>query len=131
MTTEKTDLLSKFEEKEIALAMHNNNDFDSLSLGDCEGLLEESRKQIKDGGYTIYGDDEADDEWGNVLNNYIGEQIYPEIIKTSPTLYNYFDEVAWKYDARRNGRGYYLSKYNGNEYEQTVNGTTYYIYRQR
>jgi len=42
---------------------------------------------------------------------------------------NYFDEDAWKYDAKMDGRGHSLASYDGNENEETVNDETYYIYR--
>ena len=58
------------------------------------------------------------------LDNYIDECLdIPEHIKP------YFDEEAWKRDARMDGRGHIISTHDGCEYEETVNGTTYYIYR--
>ena len=38
-------------------------------------------------------------------------------------------EDAWKRDARMDGRGHSLSSYDGHENEETVEGTTFYIYR--
>ena len=43
---------------------------------------------------------------------------------------NYFDEEAWKSDARMDGRGHIISRYDGCENEEKVNGTWYYIFRQ-
>lgn len=77
--------------------------------------------------YTVVTDEEADDLWEQELDNYIEECIMPEIPEH---LQNYFDEDAWKDDARIDGRGHAISRYDGYEYEETVNGTTYYIYRQ-
>ena len=76
--------------------------------------------------YLVLTDDEADDMEDNNLDNYINECIMPEIPEH---LQNYFDEVAWKRDARMDGRGHIISTYDGCEYEETVDGTTYYIYR--
>jgi hypothetical protein len=76
--------------------------------------------------YKVYTDSEADDEWDVQLENYIEECILPEL----PTQYwSYFDNEGWKKDARYDGRGHSLSQFDGSENEQTVNGTTYYLYR--
>ena len=120
--------MSKFKEKEIALAMYNNTDFDSLSFEDCEKELGKSRKQIKDGDYDVYDDKEANDEWEKVLNNYLEKRIYSGLAKIKPELCKYFDARAWRRDAKKDGRKYCLSRYYRNEYERKVNGTTYYIY---
>lgn len=74
----------------------------------------------------MYTDSEADDAWEKELDNYIDECILPEI----PDSYrNYFDDEAWKIDAKYDGRGHALARYDGHEREQEVNGTTYYLYR--
>ena len=72
-------------------------------------------------------DSEADDEWELKLEQYVDDCILQEL----PKQYRpYFDSEAWKQDAKYNGRGTTLSSYNNQEIEQTVNGTTYYLYRQ-
>jgi len=76
--------------------------------------------------YLVLTDSEADDEWDSVLDNYIDEIIMPEI---PDHLQSYFDEGEWKRDARCDGRGHALSTYDGCEYAEEVNDTTYYIYR--
>jgi hypothetical protein len=78
--------------------------------------------------YEVLTDEEADDRWEEELDNYIEECIMPEI--KDDTLRRYFDEDAWKSDARYDGRGHAISRYDGNENEEKVNGTWYYIYRQ-
>ena len=78
--------------------------------------------------YEVLTDSEADDRMEEELDNYIEECIYPEI--KDETLRNYFDEEAWKSDARIDGRGHIISRYDGCENEEKVNGTWYYIYRQ-
>lgn len=77
--------------------------------------------------YEVLTDSEADDRMDECLDNYIEELILPEI---PDHLQNYFDEEAWKSDARMDGRGHIISRYDGCEYEEKVNGTWYYIYRQ-
>ena len=77
--------------------------------------------------YLVLTDDEADSTMEDALDNYIDECIIPEI----PDAWaNYFDSEAWKRDARMDGRGHILNRYDGTEYEEKVNGTWYYIYRQ-
>jgi len=76
--------------------------------------------------YMVLTDDEADELWEESLDNYLQECIYPEL---SDNLSRYFDDEAWKRDARYDGRGHSLSSYDGCEYEEEVNGETYFIYR--
>jgi hypothetical protein len=42
---------------------------------------------------------------------------------------NYFDDEAWKRDARHDGRGHSLSSYDSAENEEQFNGKWFYIYR--
>ena len=81
--------------------------------------------------YLVVTDEEADELWEAELDNYLEEIIYPEL---TGNLANYFDDEAWKRDARNDGRGHSLSGYDGNENKETVtnkegNLETYYIYR--
>jgi hypothetical protein len=77
--------------------------------------------------YEVLTDDEADDRWEEELQMYIDECILPEIPEFCQ---RYFDEEAWKRDARFDGRGHSIARYDGCENEEEVNGTWYYIYRQ-
>ena len=77
--------------------------------------------------YEILTDEEADERWEEELQYYIDEYILSEIPKFCQ---RYFDEEAWKRDARFDGRGHSISHYDGCENEEKVNGTWYYIYRQ-
>lgn len=77
--------------------------------------------------YLILDDDEADDKWEEALDDYVEQVILPEL----PNHYqNYFDDEKWKDEARYDGRGRPLSPYDGNEYEESVDGTNYFLYRQ-
>lgn len=85
--------------------------------------------------YLVLTDEEADEKWEESLDSYIEECITPEIDKIAEgqgnlQYYISFDEEKWKRDARMDGRGHSLSSYDGNENEETVNGQTFYIYRQ-
>lgn len=84
--------------------------------------------------YWVLTDEEADEKWEESLDSYIEECITPEIDKLSEgagnlSYYITFDEDMWKRDARMDGRGHSLSSYDGHEYEETVQGQTFYIYR--
>jgi len=74
--------------------------------------------------YLVVTDSEADDLWEEDLDNYIEEFIYPQF-KEIGLQERYFDEEAWKNDAKYDGRAHSLARYDGNEYEQDG----FYIYR--
>ena len=144
--------LSNYDEKIIALAQYLGIDLEpNFSNVDEEASQEEREEQISEAiadvlseldnivdegdnlfsyysqEYNVCTDSEADDLWEEELNMYIDECILPEIPKH---LQNYFDEEAWKSDARFDGRGHAISRYDGHENEEEVNNTIYYIYRQ-
>lgn len=78
--------------------------------------------------YRVLTDDEADTAWDESLDSYLDDCVIPELPKN---MQNYFDNDAWKRDAKMDGRGHSLSSYDGNEYYQTPdNSETYYLYRQ-
>ena len=77
--------------------------------------------------YEVLTDDEADDRWEEELQMYIDECIIPELPDFAA---RYFDEEVWKRDARFDGRGHSIARYDGCENEEEVNGTWYFIYRQ-
>jgi hypothetical protein len=89
--------------------------------------VEEYNENDFDNDYLVLTDEEADEKWEESLDNYLEECIYPEL---EGNLKNYFDDEKWKRDARYDGRGHSLSGYDGNENEETVEGITFYIYRQ-
>lgn len=77
--------------------------------------------------WLVCTDQEADDKWEEELDSYIDECVLPMI----PEGYrNYFDDERYKQDCKYDGRGHLLAIYDGAEYEQEINGTTYYLYRQ-
>ena len=76
-----------------------------------------------DGEYNVYTDGEADDAWDEALESYLDE-----CVEGSDN--RYFDRDAWKSDARVDGRGHSIARYDSEENEEEVNGTTYYIYKQ-
>lgn len=76
--------------------------------------------------YLVLTDEEADQAWDESLENYIDECVLPEL----PRSYRqYFDCEKFKADCSYDGRGHTLASYDGEELEETVDGTTYFIYR--
>lgn len=109
---------------------YTNEDFYEWLLENygCEEIqeLDENEVEYENAEYLVLTDDEADKKWDEDLENYIDECILYQL----PERYRqYFDRESWKSDARKDGRGNSLSRYDGYENEETVNGTTYYIYR--
>ena len=83
--------------------------------------------------YLVVTDEEADELWEQDLDNYLEECIYPLL---PDNMVNYFDDEKWKRDARYDGRGHSLNRYDGAEYIEEVKAKdgevieTYYIFRQ-
>ena len=109
-----------------ALARHLNcniSDVEPARYG--QNIFEAEGKE-----FAVLTDSEADDLWDDDLENYIDDCLeIPENMK------NYFDREAWKRDAKMDGRGHALGRYDGQEYAEygikTVSGSElYYIYRQ-
>lgn len=124
--------MTKFEElseKMQAVAQYLNIEHDEDEM---ENLTESSYNdniiEYYNEEYEVLTDEEADERWDEELQYYIDECIMPEI--KDDMLRNYFDEEAWKRDARFDGRGHAISRYDGCENEEKINDTWYYIYRQ-
>lgn len=77
--------------------------------------------------YLFGTDNDMDILWDAELDNYLEEIIYPEL---SGNLAQYFDDEAWKRDARMDGRAHSLNRYDGGEEYVEVNNVYYYAYRQ-
>ena len=116
----------EFEDSQFALAIY---------LGCDPSDLEEERHKCYDAlttysignqEYAIGTDSEADEAWEASLESYLEECIYPELPES---MKGYFDDEAWKRDARHDGRGHSLSSYDGCENEGQFNGEWFYIYR--
>ena len=82
--------------------------------------------EAEGGEYLVVTDEEADELWEESLDSYLEDCIYPEL---QGNLQIYFDDEAWKVDARYDGRGHSLSSYDGHENYETVKEETFYIYR--
>lgn len=107
------------EDKKIALAKHLECEPDELSEEryDHYGMTIFSLGSQE---YSVGTDDEADSAWDQELDNYIEECIEPELEKVAVgnlAAYIKFDSEMWKRDARHDGRGHTLSRYDGEEIE--------------
>lgn len=98
----------------------------SCSFDEIEDDSSDNTFSAKGGEYLVLTDDEADEAWDESLQNYLDECILPELPEN---MRSYFDEEKWKDDARVDGRGHSLSSYDGDEDEESVDSTDYYIFR--
>ena len=99
-------------EKIIALMEHTGDTWD-----ECASNIGDK--------YTVFTDAEAEEEFVKRIDSRMNDVMY-EI----PTyLHQYFDREEYISD-NFDDRGSELSSYDGCENEETVNGTTYYIYKQ-
>ena len=74
--------------------------------------------------YKVYTDAEADREWDEDLDSYIDD-----CMEMTDQVKQYFDRDKWKRDAKMDGRGHSLNRYDGGEEYATINKVDYYIYR--
>ena len=111
------------EEQRIeALAQHldlTGDEWEEVTVSNYDETLLEYGQQE----YMVLTDSEADERREEYLDSYIDDCIIPELPEH---LEHYFDEEAWKRDARRDGRGHCLSGYDGHEH-QVAHGL--FIYR--
>ena len=138
------EFINDYDEKVIALAKHLGIDLEpeidkSMNEEEKQEAIQEVIDELESivntynttysyyrEEYIVCTDEEADSLMDDALENYIDEVILSEI----PEPYrNYFDNEGWKKDAKDDGRGHALATYDGEENEEEVNGTTYYIYR--
>jgi hypothetical protein len=110
-------------------------DYDNETLALAEHL-EEDPSEISHDGYSTYSfgnasylvldDCTADSEAEERMKSYLDDCIYYRI---PGELQIYFDEERWMLDALMDGRGSWISSYDGHENYEIIEGETYYIYR--
>ena len=78
--------------------------------------------------YEVLTDDEADQRWEESLESYLEECIYPDLPES---MRFYFDDEAWKRDARTDGRGHAIAHYDGcdNDAQDPITGESFIIIR--
>ncbi|MGK2884389.1 MAG: hypothetical protein ACSLE8_06370 [Rhodococcus sp. (in: high G+C Gram-positive bacteria)] len=81
--------------------------------------------QMGNKSWLVMTDSEADDAWDKRLREYIDEGM-----EIPDGMRPYFNEEKWMADAKMDGRAHTLSSYDGEENDETVDDTTFYIYRQ-
>ncbi|MEK6880344.1 MAG: hypothetical protein AABY22_12080 [Nanoarchaeota archaeon] len=120
------ELLDKYNEPKKVLALAKQLD---LTLSETLNDIEEESDEIFKYGekeFFVLTNDEADTKNEEYIDNYIDESILHEL----PQRYQiYFDNEAFKRDARIDGRGHNLAGYDGNEEEQYIESEWFYIYR--
>lgn len=120
------DRLEKYYETDIPDVIDGDEDYEKiLALMEHTGdTWDECDSNIGDK-YTVFTDAEAEKEFVERINSRM-EYVMDEI----PThLRQYFNEEEYISD-NFDDRGSELSSYDGCENEETINGTTYYIYKQ-
>jgi len=123
------------EESDIDLFQDFGAPETALALALMLGLSVNEINDIEEGRgnyWTVQGvdylagtDEEMDEEWDKALDNYIDE-----CIDIPDHLEPYFDRDKWIDDAKIDGRGHALNRYNGGEESIEINGVYYYAYRQ-
>lgn len=122
----KYELLEDFDypDEVLALAQHLE-----LKINDVDGIIhnENCRYNVLGTDYICGLDNDVDEIFEESIKNYIDDCVLPEIPKQ---YHRYFNEEDFIEDCYKDGRGHALNRYDDNEYEETVNGKTYYIYQE-
>lgn len=86
----------------------------------------DAERAINNSNWYVLTDDEADERCIQYAEEVLDSLFYD----MDKSLRYYFDEDRYIEDYLESGRGTILSGSNGEEHEETINGTTYFIYRQ-
>jgi len=98
----------------------------NLSQNDLDMVeIDETECKIQGTEYLAGDDEEMDKKWDESLESYIDD-----CLELPDNMKMYFDREKWKNDARVDGRGHSLNRYDGGEEYNTVNGTEYFAYMQ-
>ena len=113
-TTENAVAGENCDEKAIALANHLGISPDEVTQ-ERYGCYDMPVYSADGGEYAIGTDDESDEALDQSLDSYIDDC---GLLDSMPKhLVQYFDRESWKSDARYDGRGHWLSSYDGYEIE--------------
>ena len=110
-------------DKVQALSQHLETHFSTIE----ETTYNDNIFEAEGSEWLVVTDEEADDLWEESLDSYLEDCVYPEL---PDNMQNYFDDEKWKQDAKIDGRGHSLNRYDGSEYSEKVNDTYYFIYQQ-
>lgn len=109
--------MQEWDAKQWALFEHCGRDLDLVE--DINLLDDIDTDEIDFNGETILvlTDNEADNRWDEELQYYFDEIVLPEI----PDCYqNYMDYRQWRHDARMDGRGHAIARYDGEENQYKI-----------
>ncbi len=124
VTEEDAELFySDFSDDKTALALALMLD---LCINEIDDIEENNdcRWTVQGVDYLAGTDEEMDEAWDEDLENYIDE-----CLEIPESVGKYFDREAWKEDARVDGRGHSLNRYDGGELYITLQGVDYFAYR--
>lgn len=109
--------MQNWDAKQWALFEHCGRDLDMVD--DINLLDDIDTDEFDFNGETILvlTDDEADNRWDEELDSYLEDCVYPDL---PDNLKYYFDDEKWKDDARMDGRGNAIARYDGEENEYKI-----------
>ena len=106
--------MEQWDAKQWALFEHCGRDFDCIDeITDLDIDTDEINFNGED--LLVLDDDEADAREDEELDSYIDE-----CLEIPENLRFYFDDEKWKRDARLDGRGHIISRYDGCENEYCI-----------
>lgn len=111
---------------ELCAAFVRMFDLSAADLGNIE--IEDTRATIQGTEYIAGDNAEMDVEWEKDLENVLDDCILPEA--KLGQYERYFDREQWIEDAKQDGRGHSLNRWDGSEEEAKINETYYYAYQQ-
>lgn len=120
--------MQNWDAKQWALFEHCGRDLDMVD--DINLLDDIDTDEFDFNGETILvlTDDEADNRWDEELDSYLEDCVYPDL---PDNLKYYFDDEKWKNDARMDGRGHAIARYDDEENEYQIefdDGTECWIF---
>ena len=85
----------------------------------------DAKTAIYDKDWLVLTDDEAD----RLASDYASDYVNDALRDIPDHLQRYFNAELYHSDTIYDGRGHLLAHWDSKEREQTINGTTYYLYR--
>jgi hypothetical protein len=126
VTEEDSEYFELFDEPETVHALSLMLD---LTIEDIDTIEEEGDNRFSIGGmeYLCGTGEEMDVLWDKELDRCLEEIVYPDL---PDYMQIYFDDEAWKRDARIDGRAHILNRYDGSELKYKLNDVWYFAYKQ-
>lgn len=118
------DIFSQDRDVELCAALVRMFNLSENDIEDVE--IKNTRATVQGIDYIAGTDDECDTEWEADLDNYLDDCVLPDLPEN---MKGYFDRERWMNDAKMDGRGHSLNRYDGSEESYSINGTEYFAYR--